>query len=207
MEEPESPGKHLSNLLKNEIQREKNQRTHQKNVLYCRHTLLLLNAHLEEIMAAGEREARLQELGYPIDQFSPEGTMFDALAIVGDTVYASGQVPFEGDQLRYVGKVPSVISEEDAVKAAALCTANILRSVRKHLGSLDAIERVVRITGYVNSDPDFNRQHIVMHGASQLVKDVFGEQGRHARSALGLAQLPLGVSVEVEMILQLKSKA
>ncbi|WP_437191912.1 RidA family protein [Planctomicrobium sp. SH527] len=156
-------------------------------------------------MALGEREARLQELGFPVDQFSPEGTMFDALAIVGDTVYASGQVPFEGDQLRYVGKVPSVISEEDAVKAAALCTANILRSVRKHLGSLDAIERVVRITGYVNSDPDFNRQHIVMHGASQLVKDVFGEQGRHARSALGLAQLPLGVSVEVEMILQLKS--
>jgi enamine deaminase RidA (YjgF/YER057c/UK114 family) len=76
--------------------------------------------------------------------------------------------------------------------------------VRKHFGSLDAIERVVRITGYVNSDPDFTDQHLVINGASQLVRDVFGEAGRHARTAIGMAQLPLGSSVEVEMILELK---
>jgi enamine deaminase RidA (YjgF/YER057c/UK114 family) len=93
---------------------------------------------------------------------------------------------------------------EDATRAAALCAANVLRAVRKHFGSLDAIERVVRITGYVNSDPDYTEQHLVINGASQLVRDVFGDAGRHARTALGMAQLPLGASVEVEMILELK---
>ena len=152
-----------------------------------------------------EREQKLQSLGYPLDRTTPEGKLVDALAIVGTTVYASGQVPFDGDKLVSKGKVPSQISVSDATRAAALCAANVLRAVRKHVGSLDKIERVVRITGYVNSDPDFSDQHLVINAASQLVLDVFGEAGRHARTALGLAQLPLGSSVEVEMILQLKS--
>ncbi|HWL06804.1 MAG TPA: RidA family protein [Planctomicrobium sp.] len=155
-------------------------------------------------MTLSTRDAKLEELGFPLERTTPEGSLVDGLAVVNDIVYASGQVTFDGDQLVSVGKVPSQISEEEAVKAAALCAANVLRCVRKHFGSLDAIERVVRITGYVNSDPDFTRQHLVINGASQLVRDVFGEQGRHARTAFGVAQLPLGVSVEVEMILQLK---
>lgn len=155
-------------------------------------------------MTLSTRDAKLEELGFPLDRTTPEGSLVDGVAVVNDIVYASGQVTFDGDKLVSVGKVPSQISEEEAVKAAALCAANVLRCVRKHVGSLDAIERVVRITGYVNSDPDFNRQHLVINGASQLVRDVFGEQGRHARTAFGVAQLPLGVSVEVEMILQLK---
>jgi enamine deaminase RidA (YjgF/YER057c/UK114 family) len=69
---------------------------------------------------------------------------------------------------------------------------------------LDRVERVLRITGYVNADPDFTDEHLVINGASQLVRDVFGDAGRHARTALGLAQLPLGSSVEVEMILKIK---
>jgi enamine deaminase RidA (YjgF/YER057c/UK114 family) len=80
----------------------------------------------------------------------------------------------------------------------------VLRAVRKRLGSLDRVQRVLRITGYVNADQDFIDEHLVINGASQLVRDVFGEAGRHARTALGLAQLPLGSSVEVEMILKLK---
>ena len=79
-------------------------------------------------------------------------------------------------------------------------------AVRRHLGSLDAVQRVVRITGYVNSDPDFTDQHLVINGASELVRAVFGDAGRHARTALGLAQLPLGSSVEVEMILEMKGQ-
>jgi enamine deaminase RidA (YjgF/YER057c/UK114 family) len=128
----------------------------------------------------------------------------DAVSVSGSTVYASGQVPFDGDRLVSTGKVPNQVSPEDAGRAAALCAANVLRAVRKHVGSLDDIERVMRITGYVNSDPEFTGQHLVINGASQLVRDVFGEAGRHARTALGLAQLPLGASVEVEMILELK---
>lgn len=152
-----------------------------------------------------ERERKLESLGYPLDRMTPEGKLVDALAIVGTAVYASGQVPFDGDKLISKGKVPSEVSVEAATRAAALCAANVLRAVRKHVGSLDRIERVVRITGYVNSEPDFSDQHLVINAASQLVHDVFGEAGRHARTALGLAQLPLGSSVEVEMILQLKS--
>ena len=125
---------------------------------------------------------------------------------MGDVLYASGQVPFDGDKLVSEGKVPSEVSAADATKAAALCAANVLRVVRKHAGSLDAVKRVVRITGYVNSDPTYTDQHLVINGASQLVRDVFGEAGRHARTALGMAQLPLGSSVEVEMILQLETR-
>ena len=155
-------------------------------------------------MTLSTREQKLEELGFPIDRVTPEGNLVDALSVVGDIVYASGQVPFDGDQLTSAGQVPTTVSEEDAIRAAALCAANVLRAVRRKFGSLDAIERIVRLTGYVNSASDFTRQHIVINGASQLVRDVFGEQGRHARTALGLAQLPLGSSVEVEMILQLK---
>lgn len=147
-------------------------------------------------------DARLEQLGYPLDRCTPEGTLVDAVVCDGDLVYASGQVPFDGDQLRSVGSVPSQVSQHEATEAAALCAANVLRAVRAHLGSLDQIERVVRITGYVRSDSDFTNQHLVINGASQLVRDIFGEQGRHARTALGLAQLPLGASVEVEMILR-----
>lgn len=150
------------------------------------------------------REEILEQLGFPIDQTTPEGTLVDAVAVVGPMIYASGQVPFRGETLEFVGKVPSEVSIDQATEAAALCAANCLRAVRAEIGSLAKIERVVRITGYVNSDSDFTSQHLIINGASQLVREVFGESGRHARTALGLAQLPLGVSVEVEMILLLK---
>jgi enamine deaminase RidA (YjgF/YER057c/UK114 family) len=156
-------------------------------------------------MTIGERELKFQELGYKLEDHPRGGGLFDSFSVVGNLVYASGQVPFDRDVLFAPGKVPSQVSEEHATQAAALCVANILRTFRSEFGSLDAVERVVRITGYVNSDPDFTRQHIVMNGASRLVLEVFGEQGRHARSALGMGQLPLGSSVEVEMILLLKA--
>lgn len=152
----------------------------------------------------GDRERKLEALGYPLDRRPPEGTVIEQLVVVGTTVYASGQVPFDVDRLTSKGKVPSQVSVEDATTAAALCAANILRVVSAKLG-LDNVERVVRITGYVNADPDFTDTHLVIHGATNLVKAVLGDAGRHARTALGLAQLPLGASVEVEMILLLKS--
>jgi enamine deaminase RidA (YjgF/YER057c/UK114 family) len=147
-----------------------------------------------------ERDSKLEQLGYPLDRTSPEGSLVDGLMIDGNTIYASGQVPFDGETLTSRGKVPSQVSMEQATEAAALCAANVLRTVRKHFGSLDGL-RVVRITGYVNSDSDFTDQHLVINGASRLVREVFGDAGRHARTALGMAQLPLGSSVEVEMIL------
>ena len=150
------------------------------------------------------RDKILETLGYPLDRTTPEGSLVDAVAVDGTTLYASGQVPFDGDQLVSCGKVPSQVGLEEAEKAAALCAANVLRTVRKHLGSLDRVERVLRITGYVNCDPDFTDAHLVINGASQLVRDVFGDAGRHARTALGMYQLPLGASVEVEMIIKIQ---
>jgi enamine deaminase RidA (YjgF/YER057c/UK114 family) len=150
-------------------------------------------------------DQNLQSLGYSLEKLTPEGSLVESVSIDGDTVYASGQVPFDGDRLVSKGKIPSQITIEQAVAAAALCAANVLRAVRNRVGSLEKIERVIRITGYVNADPDFTDAHLVINGASQLVLDVMGERGRHARTALGMAQLPLGASTEVEMILKLKT--
>lgn len=151
-----------------------------------------------------EREQRLEALGFPLDRVAPEGKLVDPLSVVGRIVYVSGQVAVDVDKLVSKGKVPDQVTVADATKAAALCAANALRVVRRHFGSLDRVERIVRITGYVNSSADFTEQHLVINGASQLVRDVFGEAGRHARTALGMAQLPLGTSVEVEMIVEMK---
>ena len=151
-----------------------------------------------------DRKKKLEALGYPLDKRTPEGALVDPLAMAGNILYASGQVPFDGDTLTSKGKVPSQVSVEEATRAAALCAANVLRAVYAQAGSLDRIQRVVRITGYVNADCDFTDCHLVINGASRLVREVFGEAGRHARTALAMAQLPLGASVEVEMIFQLK---
>lgn len=153
----------------------------------------------------GEREQKLEAAGYPLDRGPKEGPVIDLISILGKTVYASGQVPFDNGELMSKGKVPSQVSVEEATKAAALCAANLIRAVQTKLGSLDQVARVVRLTGYVNADPDFTDCHLVINGATDLFKEVFGpEAGRHARTALGMAQLPLGTSVEVEAIFELK---
>ena len=97
------------------------------------------------------------------------------------------------------------MSVEDARRAAALCAANLLRVLAQELGSLERIERVLRISGYVNSEPGFSEQHLVINGASELLIEVLGDAGRHARSAIGTAGLPLGASVEVDMVVRLAS--
>jgi enamine deaminase RidA (YjgF/YER057c/UK114 family) len=154
-----------------------------------------------------ERENKLESLGFPLTKTTPEGKLVEAVMIDGTTLYASGQVPFDGDELVSQGKVPSQISVPAATQAAALCAANVLRAVRKHIGTLENIDRVLRVTGYVNADPEFTDEHLVINGASELLRNIFGEAGRHARTAIGVAQLPLGASTEVEMILKLKPKS
>ena len=152
-----------------------------------------------------ERERKLEALGYPLDRTLSAGAIYRPVVVDGTTVYVSGCVPFDGDKnLASKGKVPSQVPLEAAKRAAALCAANVLRLVRQELGSLDQIERMLRVTGYVNSDADFTDHHLVINGASQLFIDVLGDQGWHARSAVGMAQLPLGASVEVEAILKMR---
>ena len=155
-------------------------------------------------MTPGERDRKLESLGYPLDRIPGVGAIYKPVVVDGTTVYTSGSVPFDGDRLVGKGKVPSQVPLEDGRRHAALCVANILRNVRNAVGSLDRIERVMKTVGYVNSDPDFTDQHLVINGASELLRDVFGDNGVGVRTAIGLAALPLGSSVEVDIILHLK---
>ena len=128
---------------------------------------------------------KLASLGYPLDRTLKPGAIYHSVVIDGTTAYVSGCLPFDGEgNLTSVGKVISQVSVEEARKATALCAANILRQVRKEIGTLDKVERILRLTGYVNSDPTFTDQHLVINGASQLMVDVFGPAGMHARSAI-----------------------
>src|SRR4051812_39699647 len=155
-----------------------------------------------------EREKKLEQLGYRLDWAPSAGAIYKPVVIVDGTAYVSGCVPFEGDGKLYSrGKVSSQVMIEIAKKAATLCAANVLRLIKREVGSLDRIERMVKVLGFVNSDPDFIEQHLVINGASQLFVDVFGKDaGVGARSAVGMGQLPLGASVEVEAILLLKAQ-
>ena len=151
-------------------------------------------------------DQKLESLGYPLDRKLSPGATYRTVLVDGATAYVSGCLPFDGEKnLVSRGKVPSRVSLEAARLAAALCAANILRLIRQELGSIDRIQRMIKLTGFVNSDPNFQEQHLVVNGASQLLIDVLGDAGWHARSAVGVAQLPLGASVEVEAIIKLKA--
>jgi len=153
----------------------------------------------------GAREQRMVELGFSPECNLKTGAIYRPVVIDGTTAYVAGCVPYdENQQLVSRGKVPTDVSLEEAQKAAALCAANILRLVRREVGSLDRIERMLKVLGFVNSHPDYGAQHLVINGASQLFVDVLGEQGWHARSAVGMASLPNNASVEVEAIIKLK---
>lgn len=150
------------------------------------------------------RDEKLETLGYPLSDIPAPGAIYKPVVVHGTTVYVSGAVPVAHGQLVSPGKVPSQVSVAEAQKAAALCAANNLRMVIAEVGSLGRIARVLRVTGYVNSDLDFTEPHVVINGASQLLIEVFGsDAGVGARSAIGQAQLPRGACVEVEMILEL----
>src|SRR5215216_3634925 len=145
-----------------------------------------------------EREQKMISLGYSPECNLKPGAIYRPVVIDGTTAYVAGCVPYDDNQqLVSRGKVPTDVPLADAQKAAALCAANILRLVRREVGSLDRIDRMLKVLGFVNSHPDFGEQHLVINGASQFLVDVLGEAGWHARSAVGMAALPLGASVEV----------
>lgn len=138
---------------------------------------------------------RLLEPPRPVASYLP--------AVLSDGyVYVSGQLPFVKGQLTYTGKVGKEVALEQAYEAAGVCALNCLAAAKAVLGSLDRVERVVKVTGYVASAPGFNRQPQVVNGASDLLVKIFGEAGRHSRAAVGVFELPLDAPVEVEMILK-----
>jgi enamine deaminase RidA (YjgF/YER057c/UK114 family) len=142
---------------------------------------------------------RLAELGLELPPVTPPVAAYVPAVQTGSHVYVSGQVPVADGQVLATGKVGAEVSPELAKELAARCALNGLAAVDALVG-LDRVVRVVKVVGFVASAAGFTGQPGVINGASELLVEVFGEAGRHARSAVGVAELPLGVPVEVEMI-------
>ena len=148
-------------------------------------------------------EARLAELGVVLPDVAPPVAAYVPAIVHGDLVYTSGQLPFVAGALPATGKVGDghgLVPAADAKEYARLCALNALAAVRAQIGSLDRVTRIVKVVGFVASDPAFTGQPGVINGASEFLGEVFGEIGVHARSAVGVAVLPLDSPVEVELI-------
>jgi enamine deaminase RidA (YjgF/YER057c/UK114 family) len=147
-------------------------------------------------------EERLAELGLTLpDVAAPAGAYVPALRN-GPYVYTSGQLPLVDGKLPVTGKVGAEVDADTAKDLAKTAALNALAAIRSELGGLEHVKRVVKLLGFVASAPDFTGQSGVMNGASELLGDVFGDAGRHARSAIGVAVLPLDAPVEVEVIVE-----
>jgi enamine deaminase RidA (YjgF/YER057c/UK114 family) len=147
---------------------------------------------------------RLAKLGLALPQVVPPVAAYVPAVRTGNYVYVSGQVPVVDGKLQAAGKVGESVSPEEAAGLARICALNALAAAAGAAGGLDAIKRIVKVTCFVASAPSFTGQPQVANGASELLTDVFGDSGRHARSAVGMAVLPLDSPVEVEMIVEVE---
>ncbi|WP_327111758.1 RidA family protein [Nocardia sp. NBC_01730] len=144
-------------------------------------------------------EKNLAELGLTLPPVVAPVAAYIPAIRTGSLVYTSGQLPFVDGELSAVGKVGAEVSIEAAKEAARLCALNALAAVHDLVG-LDAVVRIVKVVGFVASAPGFGEQPVVVNGASELLGQVFGDAGKHARSAVGVAELPRNTPVEVELI-------
>ena len=150
-------------------------------------------------------EENIKNLGLNIPKLPKALANYVPYKIIGKTIYISGQAPAHNGDIIYKGKVGSDITVEDGIEAAKLCVINIIAAVKKGLdGDWDKLDSFVKLTGYVNCQDNFTDQPKVINGASDMLVDIFGEQGRHARVAVGSNALPLGIAVEIDAIVQLK---
>jgi enamine deaminase RidA (YjgF/YER057c/UK114 family) len=142
----------------------------------------------------------LNELGLTLHGPHPPHDPLDAVVVHGGIARTSGQLPRIAGELTCCGRLGDTVTVEEGTEAAAVCALNALSVLEVALGSLDRIERILTVTGFVASAPDFKAQPAVIDGASKVLWDVFGEAGRHTRSAVGVAALPRGGAVEIEVI-------
>ncbi|MEW1956485.1 RidA family protein [Kineococcus sp. NPDC059986] len=148
---------------------------------------------------------RLAELGLTLPEVAAPVASYVPATRDGDLVLTSGQLPFVDGKLAVTGKVGADVDPETAQQLAATCALNAIAAAASVAGGVDAIERVVKVVGFVASDPSFTGQPAVVNGASNLLRDVFGDAGQHARSAVGVAVLPLDSPVEVEITVRVRS--
>lgn len=147
-------------------------------------------------------EERLAELGLSVPEVAAPVAAYIPAVRSGSHVFTSGQLPMRSGQLMATGKVGGEVTQEEAVECARQCALNALAAVRAEIGELSAVKRVVKVVAYVASTPDFTAQPLVANGVSELLGEVFGEVGRHARSAVGVPVLPLDAPVEVELVVE-----
>ncbi len=155
-------------------------------------------------MTGSEIETRLAQSGYRLPEAVAPAYQYVAVVVHEATAYVSGQIPRAGAQILMTGKLGSEITVEQGQRAAEACILQGLSQLKSELGDLGRIVRVIKVTGFVASAPGFNQQPQVIDAASNLLGLAFGEAGRHARSAVGVAELPRGVPVEIEMIVAIR---
>lgn len=147
---------------------------------------------------------KLQQLGITLPAAPPVAARYLPAVTVGNLVFTSGNDCRVDGELMYKGKVGQDLTVAEGKIAARQTMINLLSTLEQHLGSLDKIDNIVKLLGFVNSGECFQEQPYVIDGASELLEDIFGEKGRHARSAVGTSELPFGTPVEIEMIVKLK---
>lgn len=146
--------------------------------------------------------ARLAELGIELPAVAKPVAAYVPAVVTGNLVFTSGQLPFVDGELPATGKVGAEVTPDDAAKLTRLCALNALAAADAAIGSLDRVTRIVKAVVFVNSAPGFTGQAGVANGGSEFLGEVFGDDGRHARSAVGVAELPLNSPVELELILE-----
>lgn len=149
-------------------------------------------------------DARLEQLGLVLPTAPKPVASYIPAVRSGALVFVSGQLPFREGALLATGRVPGEVSLVQAQEAARQCVLNALAVVKAEIGDLDRVSRIVRLGAFVCSDPGFHEQPKVANGASDLLAEIFGERGRHARAAVGSIALPLGAAVEIEMTVEVR---
>jgi enamine deaminase RidA (YjgF/YER057c/UK114 family) len=166
-------------------------------------TLLLIQAAQAQVRQ-GNVERRLKEQGIELITPSAPVANYVKAVRVGNVVYLSGHGPDKPDGGQLTGKLGSELSIEQGQEAARLVGISLLSTLKREIGNLDKVSRIVKVTGFVNAEPSFEKHPQVMNGFSDLMVQAFGEIGKHARSSVGVGSLPSNIAVEIEMIVELK---
>ena len=148
-------------------------------------------------------EEKLESLNISLPNPPKPAGSYIPVVVSKSWAFVSGQIPIKDGKVAFTGKVPTVQSIENAQKAAKLCTINALAQLKAELGSLDKIQKIIKVSGYVNSEQNFSEHPKVINAASDFLYEVFGEKGKHTRIAIGVNSLPLDSSVELDMIVEI----
>jgi enamine deaminase RidA (YjgF/YER057c/UK114 family) len=148
-------------------------------------------------------EERIKELGYQLPETPKPVAAYVPALLVNNLVFTAGQIPLVNGEVKFKGKLDKDIMIDEGRKAAETCALNCLAAVKGVIGDLDKIEQIIKLTVFVNSTESFTNQPQVANGASELIEKIFGEKGKHVRSAVGVNELPLDAAVEIEMIVKI----